>query len=124
MDAGKIRDALSNVTITLMIDTVMVLLGAILLYAHSPMLFGITLLLIPFYIGIIFVFHKPYQRINRKEMESNAKLTSYLIESLNGIATVKSYNAEKKCSIKQKVVLLIYLDIYLKRNVIEFTGFY
>ncbi|KXY12698.1 peptidase domain-containing ABC transporter [Bacillus paranthracis] len=96
MDAGKIRDALSNVTITLMIDTVMVLLGAILLYAHSPMLFGITLLLIPFYIGIIFVFHKPYQRINRKEMESNAKLTSYLIESLNGIATVKSYNAEKE----------------------------
>lgn len=96
MDAGKIRDALSNVTITLMIDTVMVLLGAILLYAHSPMLFGITLFLIPFYIGIILAFHKPYRRINREEMESNAKLTSYLVESLNGIATVKSYNAEKE----------------------------
>ncbi|MGM2853560.1 ABC transporter transmembrane domain-containing protein, partial [Bacillus cereus group sp. Bce028] len=30
------------------------------------------------------------------EMESNAKLTSYLVESLSGIATVKSYNVEKE----------------------------
>ncbi|HEB2442150.1 bacteriocin ABC transporter ATP-binding protein [Bacillus thuringiensis] len=96
MDAGKIRDALSTITITLMIDTVMVILGAILLYIHSPILFAVTLFLIPFYIGIIFLFHKPYQRINREEMESNAKLTSYLVESLNGIATIKSYNAEKE----------------------------
>lgn len=96
MDASKIRDALSTITITLMIDTIMILLGAILLYVHSPTLFGVTLLLIPFYICTIILFHKPYQNINREEMESNAKLTSYLVESLNGIATVKSYNAEKE----------------------------
>ncbi|MBH0346653.1 bacteriocin ABC transporter ATP-binding protein [Bacillus thuringiensis serovar muju] len=96
MDASKIRDALSTITITLMIDTLMVILGSILLYIHSPILFGVTLLLIPFYIGIILIFHKPYQNINREEMESNAKLTSYLVESLSGIATVKSYNAEKE----------------------------
>ncbi|WP_281957551.1 ABC transporter transmembrane domain-containing protein, partial [Bacillus cereus] len=82
MDASKIRDALSTVTVTLMIDTLMVTLGAILLYIHSPLLFGVTLLLVPFYIGIIFAFHKPYQSINHKEMESNAKLNSYLVESL------------------------------------------
>ncbi|PFD11061.1 MULTISPECIES: peptidase domain-containing ABC transporter [Bacillus cereus group] len=96
MDASKIREALSTITITLMIDTVMVLLGGILLYVQSSTLFVVTLLLIPFYIGVIFLFHKPYQTINRNEMESNAKLTSYLVESLNGIATIKSYNAEKE----------------------------
>lgn len=96
MDAGKIRDALSSITVTLMIDTLMVMLGAILLYVHSSTLFGVTLLLIPFYVAIILLFHKPYQNINREEMESNAKLTSYLVESLNGIATVKSYNAERE----------------------------
>ncbi|MGM2833603.1 peptidase domain-containing ABC transporter, partial [Bacillus cereus group sp. Bce025] len=96
MDASKIRDALSTITVTLMIDTLMVILGSILLFIHSPILFGITLLLIPFYIGIILIFHKPYQNMNREEMESNAKLTSYLVESLSGIATVKSYNVEKE----------------------------
>lgn len=48
MDASKIREALSTITVTLMIDTVMVMLGAILLYSHSPILFGVTLLLVPF----------------------------------------------------------------------------
>ena len=37
-------------------------------------------------------------------MESNANLTSYLVESLNGITTVKSYNAEREVFFKQKKV--------------------
>ncbi|WP_242302487.1 peptidase domain-containing ABC transporter, partial [Bacillus cereus group sp. BfR-BA-01423] len=119
MDASKIRDALSTITITLMIDTLMVILGASLLYIHSPLLFGVTLLLIPFYIGIIFLFNKPYQIINRKEMESNAKLTSYLVESLNGIATVKSYNAEKEVFFQTESRFVNLLKHVFKRGMLS-----
>ncbi len=56
MDASKIRDALSTITVTLMIDTLMVTLGAILLYIHSSVLFGVTLLLIPFLYRYYFCF--------------------------------------------------------------------
>lgn len=59
MDASKIREALSTITITLMIDTVMVFLGGILLYVQSSTLFIVTLLLIPIYIGVIFCFINP-----------------------------------------------------------------
>ncbi|QWG87389.1 peptidase domain-containing ABC transporter [Bacillus mycoides] len=119
MDASKIRDALSTVTVTLMIDTVMVTVGAILLYIHSPILFGVTLLLIPFYISIIFAFHKPYQSINREEMESNAKLTSYLVESLNGISTVKSYNAEKEVFFQTESRFVNLLKNVFKRGMLS-----
>ncbi len=119
MDASKIRDALSTITVTLMIDTVMVTLGAILLYIHSPVLFGFTLLLIPFYIGIIFAFHKPYQSINREEMESNAKLNSYLVESLNGIATIKSYNAEKEVFFQTESRFVNLLKHVFKRGMLS-----
>ncbi|MCU4923920.1 peptidase domain-containing ABC transporter [Bacillus cereus] len=119
MDASKIRDALSTVTVTLMIDTVMVTVGAILLYIHSPILFGVTLLLIPFYISIIFTFHKPYQSINREEMESNAKLTSYLVESLNGISTVKSYNAEKEVFFQTESRFVNLLKNVFKRGMLS-----
>ncbi|EJP83161.1 peptidase domain-containing ABC transporter [Bacillus paranthracis] len=119
MDASKIRDALSTITVTLMIDTLMVTLGAILLYIHSPILFGVTLLLIPFYIGIIFVFHKPYQLINREEMESNARLNSYLVESLNGIATVKSYNAEKEVFFQTESHFVNLLKNVFKRGMLS-----
>ncbi len=119
MDASKIRDALSTITVTLMIDTVMVTLGAILLYIHSPVLFGFTLLLIPFYIGIIFAFHKPYQSINREEMESNTKLNSYLVESLNGIATIKSYNAEKEVFFQTESRFVNLLKHVFKRGMLS-----
>lgn len=119
MDASKIRDALSTITVTLMIDTVMVTLGAVLLYIHSPVLFGVTLLLIPFYIGIIFAFRKPYQHINREEMESNAKLNSYLVESLNGIATIKSYNAEKEVFFQTENRFVNLLRYVFKRGMLS-----
>ncbi|PEC52107.1 bacteriocin ABC transporter ATP-binding protein [Bacillus cereus] len=119
MDASKIREALSTITVTLMIDTVMVMVGAILLYMHSAILFGVTLLLIPFYIGIIFAFHKSYQTINREEMESNAKLTSYLVESLNGIATVKSFNAERQVFFETESRFVSLLRRIFKRGMLS-----
>ncbi|KXY30540.1 peptidase domain-containing ABC transporter [Bacillus sp. FSL K6-0067] len=119
MDASKIRDALSTITITLMMDVVMVVVGAVLLYIQSSVLFGVTLLLIPFYISVILVFHKPYERINQEEMESNAKLTSYLVESLNGIATVKSYNAEKEVFFQTESRFVHLLKHVFKRGMLS-----
>lgn len=118
-DANKIRDALSTVTITLMIDTIMVIVGAILLYMHNVTLFGVTILLIPFYIAVIYMFHKPYQTINHEEMESNAKLTSYLVESLNGIATIKSYNAEKQVCFETEARFVRLLRHVFKRSMLS-----
>ncbi|MDA1926049.1 peptidase domain-containing ABC transporter [Bacillus cereus] len=123
MDASKVRDALSTTTVTLMIDTLMVIAGAIILYMQNAYLFGVTLLLIPLYILIMLSFHNPFQNMNRKEMESNAKLTSYLVESLNGISTVKSYNAEKEVFFqteKRFVNLLKY--IFKKGMLINLQG--
>lgn len=48
MDTSKIREALSSSTITLLVDTFMVILGGILLYIQSPLLLLITLIFIPF----------------------------------------------------------------------------
>ncbi|UJF34231.1 peptidase domain-containing ABC transporter [Paenibacillus hexagrammi] len=95
-DASKVRDAISGATLTMMIDTIMVVVGGIILYAQNAFLFGITAIMVPLYAIIVFAFHKPFERINRDQMEKNALLTSYIVESINGIETVKAYNAEDK----------------------------
>lgn len=38
-DAGKIRDAISSATLTLMIDTLMAVVGGVILYMQSSKLF-------------------------------------------------------------------------------------
>lgn len=99
-DAGNVRDAISGATLTIMIDTVMVAAGAMILYLQNPGMFGIAVIIVILYLIIVIVFNKWYERLNRKQMENNAELTSYLVESLNGIQTIKSYNAERKANLE------------------------
>ncbi|MED2795811.1 peptidase domain-containing ABC transporter [Bacillus wiedmannii] len=110
LDAGKIREAVSNAAVTLLIDTIMLIIGTYLLYLQNKQLFLITLLFIPVYVLIIFCFQKPYERLNKKEMQNAASLNSYLVESLKGILTIKSYVAENivRTNVKEK-----FLDLWI-----------
>lgn len=99
-DAGKVRDTISGATLTIMIDTLMAIAGGIILYMQSSKMFALTIVIVILYMIIVFVFNKWYENLNRKQMENNAELTSYLVESINGIQTIKTYSAERKASIK------------------------
>jgi len=94
MDASKIRDVIAGATLTLMIDTVMSLIGGIILYRQNNILFLVSLCIIVVYTIIVVVFNKPIRKINQLQMEKNAKLTSYLVESLEGVETIKSFHIE------------------------------
>lgn len=109
MDASKVRDAISGATLTIMIDTFMVIIGGAILYAQNSFLFGVTVLLVPLYALIVWAFRKPFETINRKEMEKNAELTSYIVESMNGIETVKAYNAEEEAKFKTEQKFISFL---------------
>lgn len=97
-DAGKVRDAISSAALTIMIDSIMAVAGAIILYTQNAKLFEITIIIVALYGIIVACFHKWYEKLNNRQMEYNAQLTSYLVESLNGIQTIKAYNAERKAN--------------------------
>lgn len=99
-DAGKVRDAISGAALTIMIDTFMAIAGAVILYIQNPKLFAIALIIVILYFIIVAAFNKWYEKLNRKQMEDNSQLTSYMVESLNGIQTVKAYNAERKANLE------------------------
>ncbi len=99
-DAGHVRDAISGATLTIMIDTLMVIGGGIILYMQDGLLFGVAFILVILYAIIVFAFNKSLKTGNQRQMEDNAQLTSYLVESLNGIQTVKAFNAERKVNLE------------------------
>lgn len=115
-DAGKVRDAISGATLTIMIDTIMAVAGAIILYMQNDKLFGITVIIVTLYGIIVWSFHKWYEKLNRRQMEDNAQLTSYMVESLNGIQTVKAYNAEIKANRETEIKF-----VRLLRSVFDLT---
>jgi ABC-type bacteriocin transporter len=99
-DASRVRDTISGATLTIMIDTIMVVAGGIILYTQNGYMFGVTIIVVLFYFIIVFSFNKWYKKLNQNQMEKNAELTSYMVESLNGIQTVKAYNAERKINLE------------------------
>lgn len=95
-DISYIREALSSVTITLLVDTLMIIIGGIILFIQSSKLFYITLVLIPLYLIIGLSFRKILEKYNRLVMEQDANLSAYLIESFSGYPVIKSYVAENE----------------------------
>lgn len=100
MDANKIRDAVASAVVIALMDVVMLIAGSIILYLVNVTLFLITLLAVPIYILLAYSFQKKYNKYNEEQMEENAKLNSYLVESVRGISTIRSYTGEREVFIK------------------------
>lgn len=103
MDASKIRDAIASAAVTSMIDIVMLVVGSVILYIQNATLFLITLLAVPIYTLLAYLFQKPYSKYNEEQMEENAKLNSYLVESVRGISTIRAYQAEEEVFVKAEI---------------------
>lgn len=97
-DAGKIMQAISGATLTVMIDVLMMFIAAIVLGIQNTNLFLVSLVFVPIHIVLAWAFVKPFQNVHRSEMEKAADTESYLVESLGGVATIKSLNGEDLAS--------------------------
>jgi len=119
MDASKIRQAISGATLTIMIDTLMAVIGGMILYQYNSVLFGIAFIMLVFYAVIVYAFNKPIKNINRTQMEKSATLNSYLIESLNGVETIKTFNSEKESKTKTEIKFIELLKTVFKGGKID-----
>lgn len=95
-DAANIRNLLSEAALTIMIDTLMAIVGGFILYAQSRELFLIALAVIALYGVVIAAFNGPIRKANEQTMERNAQFASYLYESVDGIETVKAFGGENR----------------------------
>lgn len=62
---------------------------------QNSTLFMITLLALPVYAVVILSFSKKFEKLNNDQMESNAVLSSSVIEDIQGIETIKALNSEQ-----------------------------
>lgn len=105
-DVYKIRNAISGATLTILLDGFMAIVGGITLFCESRYLFLITLAPLAAYLIIVFAFNRLIEKRNHELMQSQAKVTAYLVECLTGIETIKSYTAESnvKANIERKFI--------------------
>lgn len=112
-DAEKIREAISDATLTIMIDCVLVIACGVVLYNASTILFIIAMASFGIYVIISVFYIRPLEKINRILMEQETQFNSFLKESVDGMETVKTCQAET--SIRNKMHSL--LSEYIKKDI-------
>jgi ATP-binding cassette subfamily B protein len=68
------------------------------------------------YAVVVYSYNAPIRNINERSMEENSQVTSYLIESLNGIETIKSFNAERKAQNDTERMFIKFLDAIFRNG--------
>ncbi|MEG7381522.1 peptide cleavage/export ABC transporter [Bacillus subtilis] len=118
-DATKVIDAIASISISVFLDTFMLLLAGVFLFLQNTTLFFVVLAIVPVYIFVVLSFVKPYHRINDEEMENNAQLTSTIVDYLEGMETIKAHNAEYKVATDTEKKLVKYLRSAYKHGVLD-----
>ena len=95
-DLDCIKDTISSVAISGIMDILMIVVAAPFLCKISITLFIIAVLAVILMSIVVALFSFLYRKNYSALMTQNAEAQSFLIEALNGVPTVKALNAHKK----------------------------
>ncbi|WP_420974233.1 peptidase domain-containing ABC transporter [Bacillus thuringiensis] len=118
-DAFTIKNILTSVTLSLCIDLFLAIASAVVLYLMNSTLFGVILLLTSLNAALVFIFKRPYKKINFRKKESDSILNSQIVETLKGIETIKVHAAEEKTLEKLETEYVKNLRISFKEGVLS-----
>lgn len=115
-DADNINDTVAETVLSLMLDVIMSVVGGIIVYFQNQYLFFISVVLLLLYTIIVFSFKGILKKVNREVLENNSQMTSLVIQSINGIETIKTYNLEKRIQDETEFKYLKVLKSSLRRT--------
>ena len=115
-DADNINDAVAETVLTLMLDVITALTGGIIVYIQNQYLFFVSIVILLLYVVIVFSFKEILKKINNDVLENNSQLTSFIIQSINGIETIKAYNLEKNIQDETEFKYLKVIKSSFKRS--------
>lgn len=90
----RIRNFLTNTALTIVLDLIMIVVYLSLMVYYNLQMTGLALLFIPFFLIMTLLFTPILKRLNIESFAARAESESHLIESINGIDTVKAMNLE------------------------------
>lgn len=99
-DAVKIRTFINDAAIALFVNFFIVLFSLVFMFAYHSKLALLALSAIPLYILVYLITNYLNKKVERTLMERSAILESQLVESLNAVATIKSFGLEPQTNLK------------------------
>lgn len=109
-DIEEIQQIISGIGLSIIMDLIMAVAGAIVLCSISSELFIVVLALTLSYAIITLFYMRPMKKVSRDIMEANSCLISKLKEAIEGIESIKSSSAEMKMREDLERRMNVYID--------------
>ncbi len=95
-DTETIRHTVSSTTVSILIDSVMILLGSVFLFKMGSELLYVSMIPVVISAVIVWIVIGPFKRLIKNRAGAEAEKNAAMYETINGIATVKALSTEKK----------------------------
>lgn len=121
-DANAIIEALASTMLSIFLDVGILLIVGTVLVVQNATLFFISLIALPTYALVVWLFMRPFAKMNNDQMQAGSMLSSSIIEDIDGIETIKALNSEKTAYHKVDHEFVTYLEksfIYAKTAALQ-----
>jgi len=93
-DAVRVRDAISGVTLSMLVDGAMVVFALAALWLQDTRLAIVATVFVPVLLLAMFAHHPAARRRTRLVMEQSARVQTQLVEDVGGVETIKALGLE------------------------------
>ena len=105
-DIATIKNALSSMCVGVILDCVMLVFTGIVLFAFNTSLTGIAIIPVVLSGVLVLAFSKRFRNLIYTRSVTEAEKYSHFVESVNGIATIKSLSSEADCYDKAEINII------------------
>lgn len=120
-DTDIVRDAVCQILTTALADLVMAIVSLCALLFLDPPLFFASMFIVVVYAITVAKYNTPIQKISTELRDKDASTSTLFLETVRGIETIKSYQAETDIAGKNKDRISALMDC-LKRASILFSN--
>ena len=119
---SKVRAILSGSAITTVLNVIMVVVYLSMMFAYSSDLSMIVLAFMPLFIGLTFIFTPIVKRLSNDLFMSASEQSSLMIESIQGIETIKANSTEWNVRTKWEDSYVNNVNLSAKMQKIQMVG--
>src|SRR5690554_799353 len=116
-DIETIAEIFNNGILTLMVNTLQIILIISVMYYMNWMVASIIIVILPLMVVITKLFQRVLKKVYQAERNLTAKLNSFVQERLTGMTIVQLFNRQKKEFESFKLINAELRDAFLKTNV-------
>ena len=118
-DVEIIQTLLSKIVLTVFVDVIAVIVAGVILYCQNKYMFLGVVVICILYMIVVLTFRKKYAIYSKNQLVNEAQTMAGILDSLNGVMTVKLYNAKiYVCEIIGKR-FAVYLESAYKLGTLE-----